>query len=55
MPAILTQSSTFNDEYDFSKQDAYKLKTIGPWQNMLGITNILQHMIDESDLPSKSK
>jgi len=44
-----------SDEYDFSKQDAYKLKTIGPWQNMLGITNILQHMIDESDLPSKSK
>ena len=44
-----------SDEYDFSKQDAYKLKTIAPFQNMLGITNILQHMIDESDLPSKSK
>jgi len=44
-----------DDEYDFSKQDAYKLKTILPFQNMLGITNVLQHLIDESDLPSKSK
>ena len=44
-----------DDEYDFSKQDAYKLKAIGPWQNMLGITNILQYMIDDSDLPDKSK
>lgn len=40
-----------DDEYDFSKQDAYRLKSILPYQNMLGITNILQYMIDESDLP----
>ena len=45
----------FDDEYDFSKQSAYKLKAILPYQNMLGVTNILQYMIDESDLPSKSK
>jgi len=44
-----------DDEYDFSKQSAYKIKAILPYQNMLGITNILQYMIDESDLPSTSK
>jgi hypothetical protein len=44
-----------DDEYDFSKQSAYKIKAILPYQNMLGITNILQYMIDESDLPKKSK
>jgi len=47
--------SGLDNEYDFSKQSAYKLKAILPWQNMLGITNILQYMIDESDLPDKSK
>jgi hypothetical protein len=44
-----------DDEYDFSKQSAYKIKAILPYQNMVGITNILQYMIDESDLPSTSK
>jgi hypothetical protein len=44
-----------DDEYDFSKQSAYKIKAILPYQNMIGITNILQYMIDESDLPSTSK
>jgi len=44
-------TATVDDEYDFSKQDAYRLKSILPYQNMLGITNILQYMIDESDLP----
>jgi len=44
-----------DDEYDFSKQSLYKIKAILPFQNMLGVTNILQYMIDESDLPSKSK
>jgi len=44
-----------DDEYDFSKQDAYRLKSILPYQNMIGITNILQYMIDESDLPRTSK
>jgi len=47
--------SGLDNEYDFSKKSAYKLKAILPWQNMLGITNILQYMIDESDLPDKSK
>ena len=42
-------------EYDFSKQSAYKIKGILPFQNMLGVTNILQYMIDESDLPKTSK
>ena len=50
---ILTAAA--DDEYDFSKQDAYRLKAILPYQNMLGITNILQYMIDESDLPKTSK
>ena len=44
-----------DDEYDFSKQSLYKLKAIGPYQNMLGITNILQYLIDDSDLPDKPK
>ena len=48
-------TSIADDEYDFSKKSLYKLKAIAPWQNMLGITNILQYMIDESDLPDKSK
>jgi len=43
--------SILDDEYDFSKRDAYKLKSVLPYQNMVGITNILQFMIDESDLP----
>ena len=44
-----------DDEYDFSKQSLYKLKAIGPYQNMLGFTNILQYLIDNSDLPDKPK
>jgi len=48
-------TSMADDEFDFSKQSLYKLKAIAPFQNMLGITNILQYMIDESDLPDKSK
>ena len=50
-----TGKAIFNDDYDFSKRDAYKWKSIAPFQNMIGITNILQFMIDESDLPSRSK
>ena len=50
----ITQSM-LDDEYDFSKQSLYKLKAIGPYQNMLGITNILQYLIDDSDLPDKPK
>jgi len=46
-----TGKSIFDDEYDFSKRDAYKWKAVLPYQNMVGITNILQFMIDESDLP----
>ena len=48
-------TSAVDDEYDFSKQSAYKIKAILPYQNMLGVTNILQYMIDESDLPETSK
>nr|BAR37665.1 putative internal virion protein [uncultured Mediterranean phage uvMED] len=44
-----------DDEYDFSKQSLYKLKAIAPYQNMLGFTNILQYLIDDSDLPDKPK
>ena len=44
-----------DDEYDFSKRDAYKWLRIAPYQNMLGIRNVLQYMIDDSDLPSTSK
>ena len=44
-----------DDEYDFSKRDAYKWLRIAPYQNMLGIRNVLQYMIDGSDLPSTSK
>ena len=47
--------SILDDEYDFSKQSLYKLKAIAPYQNMLGITNILQYLIDDSDLPDKPK
>ena len=50
-----TGKAIFDDDYDFSKRDAYKWKAIAPFQNMIGITNILQFMIDESDLPSTSK
>ena len=48
-------TSIADDEYDFSKQSLYKLKAIAPYQNMLGITNILQYLIDNSDLPDTSK
>jgi hypothetical protein len=48
-------TAAVDDEYDFSKQSAYKIKAILPFQNMLGVTNILQYMIDESDLPKTSK
>ena len=48
-------TSMLDDEYDFSKQSLYKLKAIAPYQNMLGITNILQYLIDNSDLPDTSK
>jgi len=47
-------TAAVDDEYDFSKQSAYKIKAILPFQNMLGVTNILQYMIDESDLPKTS-
>lgn len=50
-----TGKAVFDDDYDFSKRDAYKWKSILPYQNMVGITNILQFMIDESDLPATSK
>lgn len=50
-----TTRAIFDDEYDFSKRDAYKWKAILPYQNMVGITNILQFMIDESDLPRTSE
>ena len=43
--------SMLDDEYDFSKRDAYKWLRIAPYQNMLGIRNVLQYMIDDSDLP----
>lgn len=44
-----------DDEYDFSKQSLYKIKAILPFQNMLGVTNILQYLIGALDLPEKSK
>ena len=50
-----TGKSIIDDEYDFSKADAYKWLRILPYQNMLGIRNVMQYMIDESDLPRKSK
>jgi hypothetical protein len=50
-----TGKAIIDDEYDFSKADAYKWLRILPYQNMLGIRNVMQYMIDESDLPSKSK
>lgn len=50
-----TGKAIFDDEYDFSKRDAYKWLRIAPYQNMLGVRNVLQYMIDKSDLPSTSK
>lgn len=50
-----TGKAIIDDEYDFSKRDAYKWLRIAPYQNMLGIRNVLQYMIDDSDLPSTSK
>ena len=49
-----TGKAIFDDEYDFSKRDAYKWLRILPYQNMLGVRNVLQYMIDESDLPRTS-
>jgi len=49
-----TGKAVFDDEYDFSKRDAYKWLRILPYQNMLGVRNVLQYMIDESDLPRTS-
>jgi len=50
-----TGKAILDDDYDFSKRDAYKWKSVLPYQNMVGVTNILQFMIDESDLPRTSK
>jgi len=50
-----TGKAITDDEYDFSKRDAYKWLRIAPYQNMLGIRNVLQYLIDDSDLPSTSK
>lgn len=50
-----TGKAIFDDEYDFSKSDANKWLRILPYQNMLGIKNIMQYLIDASDLPEKSE
>ena len=53
--ASSTGKAVFDDEYDFSKKDAYKWLRIAPYQNMLGVRNILQYMIGDSNLPDTSK
>lgn len=50
-----TGKAIFDDQYDFSKSDANKYLRILPYQNMLGIKNVMQYLIDASDLPEKSK
>jgi hypothetical protein len=50
-----TGKAVFDDKYDFSKSDANKWLRILPYQNMLGIKNVMQYLIDGSDLPEKSK
>jgi len=50
-----TGKAVFDDQYDFSKSDANRWLRILPYQNMLGIKNITQYLIDRSDLPEKSK
>lgn len=50
-----TGKAIFDDQYDFSKADANKWLRILPYQNMLGIKNVMQYLIDRSDLPEKSK
>lgn len=50
-----TGKAIFDDQYDFSKSDANKWLRILPYQNMLGIKNVMQYLIDGSDLPEKSK
>lgn len=50
-----TGKAIFDDQYDFSKSDANKWLRILPYQNMLGIKNVMQYLIDASDLPQKSK
>ena len=47
--------SLFDEEYDFSKKDAYSILRILPYQNLLGVKNVLQYMVDESDLPERSE
>ena len=49
-----TGKSVIDDDYDFSKRDAYKWLRILPYQNMLGVRNVLQYMIDKNDLPRTS-
>ena len=48
-------SSISQDDYNLSKTDLYNVLRILPFQNMLGIRNVLEHMIDESDLPKYSE
>lgn len=48
-------SSVSQDDYDLSKRDVYNVLRILPFQNMLGVRNVLQYMIDESDLPEFSE
>ena len=47
--------SLFDEEYDFSKKDAYSILRVLPYQNLLGVKNVLQYMVDESDLPERSE
>jgi hypothetical protein len=47
--------SVLDDEYDFSKRDAKNILRVSPYYNMLGWSNLTQHMIDESDLPYYSE
>ena len=49
-----TGKAVLDDDYDFSKRDAYKWLRILPYQNMLGVRNVLQYMIDKNDLPRTS-
>ena len=46
---------SWRDDYRFSRTDLNRAMRLLPFQNMYGITNILNYIRDNSGLPSKGK
>ena len=47
--------ATLREDYRFSRTDLNRAMRLFPFQNMYGVTNILNYIRDNSGLPSKGK